>query len=90
MSSHDSSLESRIWEEDKPSTDTSSVKKEKADVNIEKVDSVSDSCGDIDLSAVDLKGVTELEERLANDEATEAEFRVEEAYEVALKVWSVV
>ncbi|CCL98811.1 uncharacterized protein FIBRA_00816 [Fibroporia radiculosa] len=34
------------------------------------------------------KDVAELEERIANDEATEAEYRVEEAYEVAIKVLS--
>ena len=33
-----------------------------------------------------VKKVEELEDRIANDEATETEYRVEEAWEVAIKV----
>lgn len=41
-----------------------------------------DSVDDVQM----VKEVEELEDRIAHDEATEDEYRVEEAYEVALKV----
>lgn len=53
-----------------------------SDDSIEKK-SVDESSIDDALKA---KEVEEFEERLANDEASEDEYRVEEAYEVAIKV----
>ena len=43
---------------------------------------------DISEDAVMAKEVEEFEERLQNDEATEGEYLVQEAYEVAIKVRS--
>ncbi|KAI0918718.1 hypothetical protein AcV5_002635 [Taiwanofungus camphoratus] len=59
-------------------------KKHVSDDSIEKK-SVDESSIDDALKA---KEVEEFEERLANDEASEDEYRVEEAYEVAIKVLS--
>ncbi|KAL6307422.1 OPT oligopeptide transporter [Sparassis latifolia] len=47
----------------------------------------SSSAGSLDKNKS--KQVEEFEERIANDEATDNEYRVEEAYEVALKVLSI-
>ncbi len=41
---------------------------------------------DVTDDAIMAKEVEEFEDRLQNDEATEDEYRVEEAYEVAIKV----
>ncbi|KAH9830037.1 OPT oligopeptide transporter [Rhodofomes roseus] len=61
------------YEDEKHLSDSSSVEKK-----------LEDDVVDAQL----VKEVEEMEDRIANDEATEAEYRVEEAYEVAVKVLS--
>lgn len=61
---------------EKRSSEDSSIEKEKVLEDVEDVD------------AQNLKEVGELEERLANDEADEDEYRVQAAYDVATKVCS--
>ncbi|KAH9939462.1 OPT oligopeptide transporter [Amylocystis lapponica] len=62
--------------------------KHSSDDSLEKKFHESDIQVSVDPDAQQLKDVEEFEERLANDEATEEEYRVEEAYEVAIKVLS--
>jgi len=63
-----------MYGDDKQLSDSSLEKKLEDDVAVD----------DVELT----KEVEALEDRIANDEATEAEYRVEEAYEVAVKVLS--
>ena len=46
--------------------------------------------GEDDVDVLQLKEEEALEERIANDEATENDYRVEAAYEVAIKVCSLI
>lgn len=64
-----------IYDDEKNTSDSSSLSKKLHDDSDVVVD-------DAELT----KEVEEMEDRIANDEATEAEYRVEEAYEVAVKV----
>ncbi|KAI0732700.1 OPT oligopeptide transporter [Fomitopsis betulina] len=64
-----------VYDDEKNTSDSSSLEKKLQD------DVVVD---DAELT----KGVEEMEDRIINDEATEAEYRVGEAYEVAVKVLS--
>ena len=63
----------------------SSADSEKQEVTIEKRSNVSTKASNDDLTNVDVKEVEAIAERLANDEAHDDEYRVQEAYEVALK-----
>lgn len=59
--------------------------KELSDSSVEKLsvgDSIEKPIDDVQM----VKEVEDLEDRLEHDEATEDEYRVEEAYEVAIKV----
>lgn len=64
-----------VYDDEKNTSDSSSLEKKLHDDSDVVVD-------DAELT----KEVEEMEDRIANDEATEAEYRVEEAYEVAVKV----
>jgi len=56
--------------------------KHTSDDSLEKKSLEEDVVDDVQM----VKDVEELEDKIANDEATDAEYRVEEAYEVAVKV----
>ena len=80
MSSDGSILE--IYGEEKhPSSDV----EKQPDVVVESSAASSESSKD-DLSSMSLKEVADMEEKLASDEAPDEAYRVQEAYEVALKV----
>lgn len=81
MSSHTSISESLHSEEDTFSA-SSSIEKTAHDIKVVRTSSKS-SAGDDDLH---LKELAQVEEKSSDDEPIEEEFRVQEAYEVALKV----
>ncbi|KAI0669078.1 OPT oligopeptide transporter [Trametes maxima] len=61
---------------------------EKRSVSDDSIEKKGRDDVEVDDDAVMAKEVEEFEERLQNDEATEDEYRVQEAYEVAIKVLS--
>ncbi len=77
-----------------PLSDTVQENKRISDASFEKVHDLKGETSSVSIGsdeardAANLKEVEELEDRLANDDADEEEYRVQEAYEVALKVCS--
>ncbi|PSR83036.1 hypothetical protein PHLCEN_2v5840 [Hermanssonia centrifuga] len=74
-----------------PLSDTVEENKRISDASFEKVHDLKGETSSVSIGsdeardAANLKEVEELEDRLANDDADEEEYRVQEAYEVALK-----